>query len=90
MWTGYTLKERTKYFHRQFLDKRIAVTTLRRLYLKNKIKRKVVRQEKVLPAETRQTFQEQCKELKEKLTIALKEERQIVYLDEINFTKRSF
>ena len=32
-WSGKTLKERTVLFHRRFPDKRIAVTSLRRLYL---------------------------------------------------------
>ena len=43
-WAGLTLKERCKLFHRQFLNKIIAVTSLRRLYLKNGVKRKAVRQ----------------------------------------------
>ena len=48
-WAGYTLKYRTKLFHRKFTDKRIAVTCLRRLYLKHGIKCKKVRQEKYMP-----------------------------------------
>ena len=32
-WAGLTMKKRTVYFHRKFMNKRIAVTTLRRLYL---------------------------------------------------------
>ena len=48
-WAGYTLKYRAKLFHRQFTDKRIAVTCLRELYLKHGIKRKKVRQEKHMP-----------------------------------------
>ena len=45
-WAGLTMKQRTIYFHRKFTNKRIAVTSLRRLYLKHKIKCKKVRQEK--------------------------------------------
>ena len=45
-WSGLTLLERTVRFHRIYTDKRIAVTSLRRLYLKHGIKRKKVRQEK--------------------------------------------
>ena len=55
-WAGYTLKKRCQMFHRQFGDKRIAVTTLRKLYLRHKIKRKKVRQEKFLPEGTRINF----------------------------------
>ena len=51
-WAGMTMKMRTILFHRQFPDKRIAVTSLRRLYLKHKVKRKKVRQEKSLPPGT--------------------------------------
>ena len=32
-WAGLTMNQRTVYFHRQFTNKRIAVTSLRRLYL---------------------------------------------------------
>ena len=42
-WAGFTMKQRAIYFHRQFTNKRIAVTTLRRLYSKHGIKRKKVR-----------------------------------------------
>ena len=43
LWSGMTMKTRTIRFHRQFPDKRIAVTSLRRLYLKHGIRRKKVR-----------------------------------------------
>ena len=46
LWAGLTLKEKTVLFHRKFTDKRVSVTSLRRLYLKNGIKRKKVRLEK--------------------------------------------
>ena len=48
LWAGLTMKERALRFHRKFTDKRVSVTSLRRLYLKNGIKRKKVRQEKKL------------------------------------------
>jgi len=47
-WAGLTMKKRTVYFHRKFTNKRIAVTSLRRLYLRHGIKCKKVRQEKVM------------------------------------------
>ena len=43
IWAGFPLKERSKLFHRKFPNKRIAVTSLRRLYSTHRIKRKVVR-----------------------------------------------
>ena len=48
LWAGLTMKERALRFHRKFTDKRVSITSLRRLYLKNGIKRKRVRQEKKL------------------------------------------
>ena len=48
-WVGLTMKQRPVYFHRQFTNKRIAVTSLRRLYLKHGLRCKKVRQEKVMP-----------------------------------------
>ena len=48
-WAGITMKKRTVYFHRKFVNKRIAVTSLRRLYLQHGIRCKKVRQEKVMP-----------------------------------------
>ena len=52
-WAGLTMKKRTVFFHRQFTNKRIAVTSLRRLYLRHGIKCKKVRQEKVMPLSAR-------------------------------------
>ena len=52
-WAGLTMKTRTVYFHRKFTNKRIAVTSLRKLYLKHGIKCKKVRQEKVMPLHAR-------------------------------------
>ena len=76
-------------FHRQFTNKRIAVTSLRKLYLRNGIKRKKVRMEKVIPQKLKDNFAEQCQQLLNKLDQVKREGRKLVYLDEINFTKRS-
>ena len=88
-WSGLTMKERTVMFHRQFPDKRIAVTSLRRLYLKNKIKRKKLRQEKVMPPEQKLEYAESCREVLAQLEQAKAEKRLTLYLDEVNFTKLS-
>ena len=55
-WAGLTMQKRTVFFHRQFTNKRIAVTSLRRLYLRHGIKCKKVRQEKVMPLTARKDF----------------------------------
>ena len=88
-WAGLTMKQRTVYFHRQYTDKRIAVTSLRRLYLKHGLRCKKVRQEKVMPEKTRQTFTINSRSLIEDIERAKQEKRQIVYIDEILFSKRS-
>ena len=43
LWAGKTGKERCVLFHRRFPNKRLALTTLRRIYAKHMIKRKKVR-----------------------------------------------
>ena len=83
------MHERVVLFHRQFPDKRIAVTSLRRLYIKLKIQRKKVRQEKVLPPHLRAEFRDKCRDLLFQLEEAEAEGRLIVFLDETNFTKLS-
>ena len=60
-WAGFTLKQRCKLFHRQFVNKKIAVTSLRRLYLKHGVKRKAVRQEKLKPQHVMNDFSARCK-----------------------------
>ena len=65
------------------------MTSLRRLYLKHKIRRKRVRHEKVLPPGLRAQYAEKCNELLAELEWAEEEGRTIVFLDEINFTKLS-
>ena len=84
------MKERAKLFHRKFANKTIAVTMLRKFYLKNKIKRKKVRQDKYLPPHIEINFRSRCQKLLEILNEAREEQRTIVYLDEVNFTKLSF
>ena len=77
-------------FHRQFPNKRIAITSLRRLYLKNGIKRKKVRQEKYKPEHILRSFNDRRRECIGALERAEAEGRKLIFLDEICFTKRSF
>lgn len=86
-WAGLTMKERQVRFHRWFQNKRIAITSLRRLYLKNGVRRKKVRQEKYLPNTTRQNYVQICQNVVQQIDQAKKEGRRLIYLDEINFTK---
>ena len=67
LWAGKSMKERTILFHRKFPNKRVAVTSLRRLYLSKGIKRKVVRQEKIKPAHIQETFDANRRKLIQKL-----------------------
>ena len=90
LWAGFPLKERSKLFHRKFPNKRIAVTSLRRLYSTHRIKRKIVRQEKVKPSHVMQNFDYKRRELIKLIDQAKREGRKLMFLDEINFTKRSF
>jgi hypothetical protein len=80
---------RTVLFHRQYPNKRIAVTSLRRLYLKNKVSRKKVRQEKYLPQHVKVQYEAKRKDCLENLGRAVGENRKLIFLDEVNFTKKS-
>ena len=59
LWAGKVMKERVILFHRQFVNKVISVTSLRRLYLKHRVKRKRVRQEKIKPETVKQLYGEE-------------------------------
>ena len=52
------MKRRILLFHRHFPNKRISVTSLRKFYLKNGLRRKRIRMEKVMPPATRRVFVE--------------------------------
>ena len=84
------MKERVNCFQRKFPMKRLAVTSLRRLYLKHGVKMKKVRQEKMMPLSQWKNFDEDKSEVVDKIREARKEGRKIIFLDEICFTKRSF
>ena len=88
-WAGFTLKWRTILFHRKFINKTIAVTSLRKLYLKHGIKRKKIRQEKSSEYRTRADYKGKCQKLARELIKVKHERRMLIFLDEINFTKLS-
>ena len=89
LWAGRTLAERCMLFHRKFPHKRIAVTSLRRLYLTHGIKRKIVRQEKLRPSHIRDNLEESKRKKLAEINAAIAEGRKMLWLDELNFTKRT-
>ena len=88
-WSGMPMKQRTVLFHRRFPDKRIAITTLRRLYLRHGIRRKKVRQEKTMTQRVRRNFVENCQRLLAEMEQAKREGCIVVFADETLFTKRA-
>jgi hypothetical protein len=87
---GKTLAERAALFTHRFPDKRIAVTSLRRLYLQHKIKRKAVRLEKLRPPHVNATIAEDINEILEDFRFVREHDIKLIWLDECNFTKKSF
>ena len=83
------MRQRTVLFHRRFTDKRIAVTSLRRLYLRHGIRCKKVRLEKTMTQRVRRNFVQNCQSLLEQIKQADHEGCTLVFADEICFTKRS-
>ena len=83
------MKQRSVLFHRKFTDKRIAVTSLRRLYLRHGIRCKKVRLAKTMTQRVRQNFVQNCERLLMEMEQAKCEDRMVVFADEICFTKRS-
>jgi transposase len=88
-WAGLTMKQRTVLFHRRFTDKRIAVTSLRRLYLRHGIRCKKVRLAKTMTQRVRRNFVQSCQRLLSEMEQAEHEGCVLVFADEICFTKRS-
>jgi len=88
-WSGMTMKQRTILFHRSFTDKRIAITTLRRLYLRHGIRCKKVRLEKSMTQRVRRNFVQNCMNLLAEMEQVKREGRILVFADETLFTKRA-
>jgi hypothetical protein len=81
--------ERTILFHRRFPNKKISVTSLRRLYLANKVKRKAVRQFKEIPNHTIADFPANRKLILDAFHQAEKEGHETLYQDETGFSRAS-
>ena len=65
------------------------MTSLRRLYLAHGIKRKIVRQEKLRPSHIRDNLTESKRKKLDEINAAVAAGRKILWLDELNFTKRT-
>ena len=85
-WAGLTMKERVILFHRQFMNKKIAITSLRRLYLNNKVKRKKIRQHKGVPQKTLDDFPFNRQRILDQMAEAEKLGQEVIYQDEIGFS----
>lgn len=85
-WAGFTMKERVILFHRRFMNKKIAITSLRRLYQNNKVKRKKIRQHKGVPQKTLEDFPFNRQRILEQLAEAERLGQEVIYQDEIGFS----
>ena len=83
------MAERSALFSQQFPGKRIAKTTLQRLYRQHKIKRKVVKITKCYKEKHLASYQKWKEIVLQKLKEGEDGGLKLVWLDEVNFTKRS-
>ena len=86
---GKSLAERSALFSQQFPGKRIAKTTLQRLYRQHKIKRKAVKITKCYKEKHLASYQKWKEIVLQKLKEVADGGLKLVWLDEVNFTKRS-
>lgn len=73
----------------QYPEVKITRNQLCRIYNKNGVKRKVIRNTKILSVKKAESLQASAFDLKEKMTAAIKSKRCIIYVDEIMFTSSS-
>lgn len=86
---GMTLKERCEIFEERFSPKKLCATTLRRIYLKNYITLKSIKELKPIDRNKASAYHEQKVKLLSGMEKAEQERRKIIYLDEITFTKKA-
>ena len=80
------MKERVALFHRKHGEVKISTSTLRNLYKKNGVKRKVFIHIKSLKIKDPQKHVAKVDEMKSQLRKALNQGRRIIYVDEAVFT----
>ena len=86
---GYSLAERASMIKERYPGKSITGPQLRRLYLSRGVKRKVIRQEKVVPRHRQWERDAQRLHLIAKLDEWRALGRRVLYLDEVVFSKLS-
>lgn len=84
---GKTLAERSALFTQMFPEKKIAVTTLRCLYLRHGIKRKKVELAKIVPKRQLESYRIWKTKLLEQMADARAKQLPIWYVDETIFSK---
>jgi DDE superfamily endonuclease len=89
-WAHASLKERVKRFHRRFGEVRISVTTLRRLYKRQKIKFKFIKRVKKEIDFTEKKYNELFIRMRTLVELSKMYKQKIIFLDETVFTFSTF
>jgi hypothetical protein len=89
-WAHASLKERVKRFHRRFGEAKISVSTLRRLYLKNKIKFKFIKRVKKEIDFTEKKYNELFIRMRTLVELSKIYKQKFIFLDETVFTFSTF
>ena len=89
-WTGYPLAQRCVLFHRVWTNKRITPPALSKLYRKQGVRLKAVRQFKLPSDCDLDRYVRLVDECREEVKDAIKNGIRLIYLDETVFTKRTY
>ena len=84
---GKSLDERAQLFQVRYPRKKISREGIRRLYISRGIKRKVVKQMKLVPNRKQDKRDQQRADIIKQIDRCKRKGRKILYLDEVNFTK---
>ena len=85
-WQGRTIEERTALFNARYAPVKVSTTTLLNAYRGLGIKKKKVREDKVVPSKKKYLIPRQIRFARDALKKALDEGTPVVYLDETMFT----
>jgi len=89
-WAHASLKERVKRFHRHFGEVRISVSTLRRLYLRHKVKFKFIKRVKKEIDFTEKKYHELFIRMRTLVELSKVFKQKVIFLDETVFTFSTF
>jgi len=89
-WAHASLKERVKRFHRHFGEVRISVSTLRRLYLRHKVKFKFIKRVKKEIDFTEKKYHELFTRMRTLVELSKVFKQKVIFLDETVFTFSTF